>query len=245
MKVRKDIEEIMSREGEWSYRSVDSRVMDYAKMMAEVENAIVVVSDVANKSSRIFLGEFAGELGLKDYKEENSIWEKMILGLMTEEELEWKMIAELQFYHFLKTKPKTCRNYYLLTKLQFNDRKGHKREVAHTLRYVYDGQSDRVRYAVCKYSPLCFDFRGKSVIVNSVDGSCEELTDGAGKEILSKRECQVLSLIDAGKKSKEIAEQLHVSVHTVSRHRQEILAKMQVSNSIEACRRARCMNLIG
>ncbi len=44
--------------------------------------------------------------------------------------------------------------------------------------------------------------------------------------------------------SKEIAAALSISVNTVSRHRQEILGKLQVKNSIEACRVARELRLI-
>jgi DNA-binding CsgD family transcriptional regulator len=51
---------------------------------------------------------------------------------------------------------------------------------------------------------------------------------------LSKREKQILGLIKDGMLSKEIAEKLFISVHTVNTHRQRILEKLNVSNSIEA-----------
>lgn len=62
--------------------------------------------------------------------------------------------------------------------------------------------------------------------------------------ILSVREKQVLSLIDKGLTSKKIAETLSISINTVSRHRQEILGKLQVKNSIEACRVSKDLKLI-
>ena len=37
---------------------------------------------------------------------------------------------------------------------------------------------------------------------------------------------------------------LSISIHTVSRHRQEILGKLQVKNSIEACRLAKNLRLL-
>jgi len=37
---------------------------------------------------------------------------------------------------------------------------------------------------------------------------------------------------------------LSISVNTVSRHRQEILGKLQVKNSIEACRIAKELQLL-
>lgn len=47
----------------------------YARTLARIENALVVVSDLRNGTSRIFAGELARSLGLDDYKSENSIWE--------------------------------------------------------------------------------------------------------------------------------------------------------------------------
>ncbi|MDE7409673.1 MAG: LuxR C-terminal-related transcriptional regulator, partial [Muribaculaceae bacterium] len=69
----------------------------------------------------------------------------------------------------------------------------------------------------------------------------EELTSAANDAIISKRERQILQLIASGMESMEIAAALNISKNTVSRHRQEILAKLQVKNSIEACRLASSM----
>ncbi len=54
------------------------------------------------------------------------------------------------------------------------------------------------------------------------------------KNILSKREHEVLKLVKNGLPSKEIADKLSISVHTVNTHRQRILEKLNVSNSHEA-----------
>ena len=85
---------------------------------------------------------------------------------------------------------------------------------------------------------------GKSRVVNSLSGVTEELSTRKDISILSKREQQVLKLIAAGKTSSGIAEILSISKNTVSRHRQEILAKLQVKNSVEACKIAKMMQLI-
>ena len=85
---------------------------------------------------------------------------------------------------------------------------------------------------------------GKSLVINSLTGLSEELTSAGDSSILSKREVQVLKLIDSGKTSADIAALLSISKNTVSRHRQEILAKLQVKNSLEACRLAKTMRII-
>jgi len=45
-------------------------------------------------------------------------------------------------------------------------------------------------------------------------------------------------------KSAEIAAQLNISIHTITRHRQEIIGKLQVKNAQEACRRPKSMDLL-
>lgn len=213
----------------------------YAEMLARVESAVVVVSDLTEGSSRIFAGPFARRLGINDYSSENSIWEKEILRLMPEEEQEEKFITELRFFHYLRQQPKHRKpEYFLVSKLRFND----SVNVLHRMHYIYNDTMESVLYAICIYSPMIFDFPGKSCVVNSVTGIKEELTSAANDAVISKRERQILHMIASGMKSVEIADALNISKNTVSRHRQEILAKLQVKNSIEACRLATSMGLI-
>lgn len=54
------------------------------------------------------------------------------------------------------------------------------------------------------------------------------------KSQLSKREIEILGLISKGMASKEIAEQLFISVNTVNNHRQRIIEKMDVNTTSEA-----------
>ncbi|MDE7410583.1 MAG: LuxR C-terminal-related transcriptional regulator [Paramuribaculum sp.] len=217
----------------------------YARSIAEIENVIAVVSDLSNCHSRIFTGGFANALGLQNYTSEDSIWEKNIISLMSEQEQEEKIKAELRFYHFLRHISKAKRNeYYLLSKLRFTLPDGKVINVMHKMYYIYDSEKDNIIYAICLYGPMIFDICGKSMVVNSITGITEELTSTADNKILSKRELQVLSLIDTGMKSTDIADILNISINTVNRHRQEILSKLQVKNSHEACRIAKSLNMI-
>ena len=58
--------------------------------------------------------------------------------------------------------------------------------------------------------------------------------ESAADTLLTPREREVLALAKEGMFSKEISEKLNISVHTVNRHRQNILEKLQVDNMIEA-----------
>ena len=60
--------------------------------------------------------------------------------------------------------------------------------------------------------------------------------ESATDVLLTPREREVLALAKEGMFSKEISEKLNISIHTVNRHRQNILGKLQVDNIIEAIR---------
>lgn len=222
-----------------------SQLLDYAKNISQIENVTVVVSDMRCGISRIFPGKFGIVLGVSNYVEENSIWEKAILNLMTEKQREEKYLAELRFFNFLRHVPRHARpDYYLVSKLRMKAATGDTIDVIHRMYYIYADDSETVTHALCLYGRPTFDFIGKNRIVNSFTGISEELTASGDSSILSRREKQVLTLIDSGKRSYEIADILSISKNTVSRHRQQILAKLQVKNSMEACRIAKTMKII-
>ena len=81
-------------------------------------------------------------------------------------------------------------------------------------------------------------------ILNSADGQTLELEKQNCNDLLSDREKEILQLINKGKMSKDIAQTLSISINTVNRHRQNILEKLQVNNSIEACRIAKELHLL-
>lgn len=222
-----------------------AELIGYAHTLTRLENTVVVISDMQRGESRIIAGGFGVTLGLTGYDSEDSIWEQRILELMLPEERENKFIAELRFFHFVRHLPKHRKSdYYLECILRFILEDGSNINVMHKMYYVYDNENENVMYAVCQYSPIVSDLKCKSRCVNSLTGETIDLASTDNDGILSGRECRVLSLINDGMKSAEIAERLHISIHTVSRHRQKILSKLKVRNSIEACRLAMVMGLI-
>ena len=100
----------------------------------------------------------------------------------------------------------------------------------------------------CLYS-LSADQRPEQGIYATITqmerGEVETLSlSEAHRNILSEREKEILRCIRKGLSSKEIAATLYISVNTVNRHRQNILEKLSVGNSIEACRAAELMKLL-
>ena len=61
---------------------------------------------------------------------------------------------------------------------------------------------------------------------------------------LTKRELEVLSLVVEGKSSKAVADALYVSKRTVDFHLANIYDKLQVSNRVQAFRRATRLGII-
>ena len=242
---RKELYELL-RSGEASCGNISlSDVLKYAHFLADIEKTLVVVSDMVAGNSHIMAGGFERNLELDGYQRENSIWENRIFSLMSPQTLEEKYVAELRFFHYLRHLPKSRKSdYYLISKLRFRFIDGENHDVLHRMYYIFDLKKEHVRFAICIYGPLPFDFSGNSYVVNSITGITEELTASGNDAILSPRECQVLSLIDTGMKSADIAKQLNISIHTVSRHRQEIIGKLRVKNSHEACRMAKAMKII-
>lgn len=61
---------------------------------------------------------------------------------------------------------------------------------------------------------------------------------------LTKREIEVLTLVFEGRTSKEVADMLYISKRTVDFHLANIFDKLQVSNRVQACRRAARLGLL-
>lgn len=224
------------------------RYKDIASNYACMENAIAVLSDLRTNSSYIYYGGFSRTLDMgrcAKGSEVPSIWEDEIFRLIHPEDLADKHLQELCFFHFVKGRPKGRRmDYYLTSRLRMKNRSHGYTPVLHRMFYVTAPDGDTLWLALCLYSPLLFDMPARCMIVDSASGQMTELGRQDSTRILSSREKQVLSLIDRGLTSKEIAASLNISVNTVSRHRQEILGKLQVKNSIEACRIAKDLKLL-
>ena len=76
--------------------------------------------------------------------------------------------------------------------------------------------------------------RVKRTVINRRTGEILWPASAVAETQLTPREKEILLLIRRGFLSKEIADQLNLSVYTVSNHRKNILEKLKANNSIEA-----------
>ena len=238
-----------SDESPQSDPSLTERYKTAARNYAFMENTVSVLSDLKSNVSHIYYGRFAETLGIgnRPAGEEtiDSIWERRIMELIQPNDLYDKHLNELRFFHFIRHLPKSRRaDYYLVNKLRMRNRFGNIVPAVHRLFYISDPANNGLWFALCLYGPMTFEFPGTSAIVNSATGQIIKHGEDNAIKILTKRETEVLKMISRGMTSKQIAEGLSISINTVNRHRQEILGKLQVRNSIEACRVAEDLGLL-
>jgi len=221
------------------------RGQQLAQLYAETENALIVLSDLTADCSYIYYGGMADTLGLKaenDQTEIPSIWEKEVLDRVHPDDLLEKYKMELYFFHFLKTVPLDKRkDYHVTSRVRMRNVKGEYFAVWHRIFYLDSMLNGSVGLVLCMYSlsfPPGMQDLYEGQVVHTKTGAVIKTHGQQEHTILSHREHEILSLIKNGKQSREIAEELSISLHTVNRHRQNILEKLQVSNSIEACYKA-------
>ena len=106
-------------------------------------------------------------------------------------------------------------------------------EVARTrfqlgLAYRATGDGDAAELELAS-ARATFESLGASVDLARIDCVAQ-----AKSGILTERECEVLRLVAAGKRNREIATALVISEHTVSRHLQNIFMKLGVTSRAAA-----------
>ena len=217
----------------------------YAHAYAQATNGIAVLSDFQNNTCSIYSGLFGYLLGLSEsFMDADSAFEDKIFNNIPNEELLERHILELRFFHFLKSIPATKKMDYLAICLIHFQRQGQSPlPVLHSTRYLLCHPNGSIWLGLCTYIPFLPIQGNIDGIVNTRTGEtvCLEQYDG---QLLSQRQLEILSLLAKGEGSKQIAEKLCISVHTVSRHRQDILSQLHVTNTAAAVEIGLRMHLI-
>ena len=222
------------------------KYLSIASVYAQVENAIAVLSDMEQNVSYIYYGNIAKEFGLsasQNYQKINSIWEEHLFTHISSEDLEKKYLQELYFLNFLQNIKKEEKTHYqLVSSLKRHRPTGTKSTILHRMTYLDVRPNGKVWLTLCLYNLM--PEINSDYIINTANGQVHLLDSYRYTSIVSPREKEILQLIDKGLMSKEIADSLCISINTVNRHRQNILEKLNVDTSIEACRIAKKMKWI-
>ena len=104
--------------------------------------------------------------------------------------------------------------------------------------YVLKSSADEDLVAACRKVMRGESFLYPSAVTALVRDYVERGGNDAHFDILTPRELEVLKLIAEAHTSKEIAQQLFISVKTVERHRQNILDKLGMRDRVELTRYA-------
>lgn len=221
---------------------------EMAQNFVDLENGIAVLSDLQNNRSYVYSGKLADEL--KIFQEDNaqeieSIWEEELFSQLNAEDVLQKHLLELQFFQFIKTIPfEEHKDYCVVSRLRIADNPNQK-ALLHKMFYFTNANDKNVELALCLYH---FDFLNSplhhGMIINTANSSVIHQTEAGNTAFLSVREKEILKMVQDGKRSKEIAGLLFISINTVNRHRQNILEKLRVGNMTEACMMASKMRWI-
>lgn len=112
----------------------------------------------------------------------------------------------------------------------------------HRIFYFSGNGQQGISYSLCLYNLTSEDSEA-AYLINTMTGERKILLTDEN-QLLSAREKIILQMIQTGTSSKRIAEQLKISKHTVDRHRQNIITKLRVNNTIEACHKAKRLGMI-
>jgi len=85
--------------------------------------------------------------------------------------------------------------------------------------------------------------RGQRYVASSIDRS-QVHAAATNPSQLTTREQEVLQLIATGRTTQDVAEALHISPHTATRHRANLMQKLGVHNQVELLRVASQRGLI-
>jgi DNA-binding NarL/FixJ family response regulator len=104
--------------------------------------------------------------------------------------------------------------------------------------YVLKSDADQDIVEACRQTMRGQSFLYPSAVTTLVKDYVQRGPTDESFDVLTPRELQVLKLIAEAQTSKEIAQELVISVKTVERHRQNILDKLGMSDRVELTRYA-------
>lgn len=255
--LRKELNQI------YSAQHLENEVLDAGEVeackavaahLASVTNACCVITDAAHDLCYLYGGELASLLGIADepnlYREISSSDEDIIYNRLHPEDLVEKRMLEYEFFKFVDSLPAEEKLRYKATcRIRVKDREGRYRLLDNSTQIMKPSAAGKIWLILCCYDLSPMDgTAGNGIdphIKNNHSGEIISLSFSDKKSgILTQREKEILRLIKDGKPSKQIADALGISIHTVSRHRQNILERLSVGNSVEAITAATAMGLL-
>lgn len=247
IEINDKLDRILRRQRDGQFEeNEEAKLRLIAQSYAICENAIAVLSNLRTDKSYIYFGKTSKILNLdavNNCQEVNSIWEEEILHRIHPDDLKVRNLQEMVFYHFVSTTHSdNAFHWYLENTMRMCDKKGIYHNTRHRIFY-FRGEGQRgISYALCLYNIIPKTSK-TAMLVNTFTGE-RRILDVNKKPLLTERERNILAMIQEGLSSKLIAGKLKISKNTIDRHRQNIICKLQATNTTEACSKAKRLGLI-
>lgn len=215
-----------------------------------IEQCIAVLSDFKADCSYIYSGSFGKVFGLpSDNSVIDSAFEECIFNKIHPEDVIERHILELDYFHFLKSFPYDASSQYSTSSRIRTQNISECAYIHHRTIYLKSFVNGSVWLALCLYAPSIdvqprLGIDGKIINIQTGEVIATEKYKMFKQKLLSKRELEVLTFVAKGNNSVQIASELNISVYTVRRHRQNIIAKMKVANTAEAVKTALIMGIV-
>lgn len=238
----------------WSRQQISSRDVDYdfwdqkrslIQQMAGISHSCLFTVDVFRKSYDFASLSFSDLFGYKtDWLNAIGNRENFLEEMTHPDDREKLMDMQINHAHFIYGLDPRCRNdYSTIYTFRLRHAQYHYLNVISRQKVIQSDAHGKAWIILGEVNILPDQSPARGVwgmTVNLKTGRMRNIQPPAINESgLSERELEVLRLILAGRFSKEIADRLYISIHTVNNHRKNILRKLQAANSAEAINIAR------
>ena len=218
------------------------------KHLADMGNSTVSIFDFSEKKQVFYIANLATTLGYSSVEVENSkghflddkVHPDDFLGLMQNGMLMLKL--------FLNFSEDEKMNHKLISEYRIRNQEGnYVRVIEQHQALELDGKGNLwLAMSLLDLSPNQGTDEGlKTQLLNYRTGKYLPIAPRDDIKVsLTSREKEILQLVKKGFLSKEISDQLSISLHTVNTYRQRILEKLGVNNSMEAVMLASRLGLV-
>ncbi len=139
---------------------------------------------------------------------------------------------------YAKLSPEEYNDYITNRELTFVDKSGTKRKILQQIIHNFFDDQGVIFAMATLFTNISHTKKDDSFKYYIYQRSTNQLVYEKGgvnrdRNLFTKREIEIIDFISSGLSSKEIADKLHLSIHTVKTHRKNILNKVPVRNMTE------------
>lgn len=238
---------------EFDEQTIDATHVDhhirFLKQLAAVENSSIAVMDLFQRKYVFMQSKFLPVIGL-ELEEVMKRGPRALYEIMHPKDIPMVIDTLTKGNMFLlQLPPEEKKEYKIIYDFRLKSKNSHYvRFIQQLVPLELDAKGNI--WLMLMLNDIVPD-RGESAqpqrkVVNMKSGKLYVFNDeeNNGRSILTKREIEILGLLSKGMASKQVADELFLSVNTVNNHRRNILEKTNAENTAEAVRYAISLGLM-